>query len=133
MSRAGVAERGFTLIELLVVLTIAALLMAVALPRVGTLLRPDIDRTTRKVALAIRDQRSTAMRTGLMVTVTGPSVVPLLPSGTELAEDGFGEQGLLFFPNGTSTGGRVVLAAADGKRAITVDWLTGRVVVGPAS
>ena len=34
MSRAGAAERGFTLIELLVVLTIAALLTAVALPRV---------------------------------------------------------------------------------------------------
>ena len=30
-------------------------------------------------------------------------------------------------------GGRVVLAAYDGKRAITVDWLTGRVVVSPAS
>ncbi len=132
MSRAGAAERGFTLLELLAVLTIAALLVAVALPKVGTLLRPDIDRTTRKVALAIRDQRSTAMRTGLMVTVRDSAVLPLLPNGTELAGDGFGEQGLIFFPNGTSTGGRLVLAAADGRRAIDVDWLTGRVVVGPA-
>ncbi len=130
MSRAGKGERGFTLIELLVVLTIGALLVSVALPRVGTLLRPDIDRTTRSVALAVRDQRSTAMRTGLMVTLSGASLLPLLPRGTEIQEDGFGDPGLLFFPNGTSSGGRLVLAAADGRRAVNVDWLTGRVTVG---
>jgi len=132
MSRAGAGERGFTLIELLVVLTIAALLVSVALPRVGTLLRPDIDRTTRTVALAVRDQRSTAMRTGLMVTLSGATLLPMLPRGTVIAEDGFGEQGLQFFPNGTSSGGRLVLAAADGRRAVNVDWLTGRVTVGAA-
>jgi general secretion pathway protein H len=130
MSRAGAGERGFTLIELLVVLTIAALLVSVALPRVGTLMRPDIDRTTRSVALAVRDQRSTAMRTGTITTVTGAALQPMLPRGTEILEDGFGERGLLFFPNGTSSGGRMVLAAADGHRAVDVDWLTGRVSVG---
>ena len=104
MSRAGAADRGFTLIELLVVLTIVALLASVALPQVRTLLRPDIDRTSRTVALAIRDQRSTAMRTGTMADVTAAAIAPLLPNGTELAEDGLGAGGLKFFPNGTSTG-----------------------------
>ena len=132
MSTAGAAERGFTLIELLVVLTIGALMAAVALPRVSTLLRPDIDRTTRRVALAIRDQRSTAMRTGYTVSVTDPTVLPLLPDGTKLADVAFGERGLVFFPNGTSTGGTLVLEASDGRRAVNVDWLTGRVTVGPA-
>ena len=129
MLRAGAADRGFTLIELLVVLTIVALLASVALPQVRTLLRPDIDRTSRTVALAIRDQRSTAMRTGMMADVTAAAIAPLLPNGTELAEDGLGAGGLKFFPNGTSTGGRVVLAAVDGRRAVNVDWLTGRVTV----
>ena len=129
MSRAGAAEQGFTLLELLVVLTVMALLAAVALPRVGTLLRPSIDRTSRQVALAIRDQRSTAMRTGMLAPVSAAAIVPLLPRGTEIEQDGFGESGLLFFPNGTSTGGRLVLAAADGRRAVAVDWLTGRVTV----
>jgi general secretion pathway protein H len=132
MSRAGAGEGGFTLIELLVVLTIGALLVSVALPRVGTLLRPDIDRTARSVALAVRDQRSAAMRSGLLVTLTGAALLPMLPRGTEIQEDGFGEQGLMFFPNGTSSGGRIVLAAADGRRSVYVDWLTGRVTVGAA-
>ena len=129
MSRAGAAEQGFTLLELLVVLTVVALLAGVALPQVRTLLRPDIDRTTREVALAIRDQRSLAMRSGNAAVVTAAAIVPLLPRGTEVVEDGLGNDGLLFFPNGTSTGGRVVLGAPDGRRAVNVDWLTGRVTV----
>jgi general secretion pathway protein H len=129
MSRAGAAERGFTLFELLVVLTIVALLAGVALPQVRSLLRPDIDRTSRAVALAVRDQRSAAMRTGSMAAVSPSAILPLLPSGTELIAEGLGEAGLVFFPNGTSTGGRLMLMASDGQRAVDVDWLTGRVTV----
>ena len=50
------------------------------------------------MALAIRDQRSTAMRTGYTVSVTDPTVLPLLPDGTKLADVAFGERGLVFFP-----------------------------------
>jgi general secretion pathway protein H len=129
MSRAGAAERGFTLLELLVVLTLVALLAGVALPSVRNLLRPDIDRTSRAVALMIRDQRSFAMRTGTLAAVNEAAIGPLLPRGTAIESANLGVDGLLFFPNGASTGGGVVLAAWDGRRAVNVDWLTGRVSI----
>ena len=69
------------------------------------------------------------MRTGMMAPVTAATIVSLLPNGTKLEQTGFVESGLFFFPNGTSTGGQVVLAAVDGRRAVNVDWLTGRVTV----
>jgi general secretion pathway protein H len=129
MSRAGAAERGFTLLELLVVLTLVSLLAAVALPSVRNLLRPDIDRTSRAVALMIRDQRSLAMRTGALAAVNEAAIGPLLPQGTAIESANLGVDGLLFFPNGASTGGGVVLAGWDGRRAVNVDWLTGRVSI----
>lgn len=131
MSRAGPGEQGFTLVELLVVLVILALGVGVALPRLSGLLGPDIDRTTREVALALRDQRTKAMRTGRIVLLTADDLRPLLPAGTVIDEDGMGEPGLAFLPTGATSGGRVVLAASDGRRAVEVDWLTGRVTVEP--
>ena len=87
MSRAGAGERGFTLIELLVVLTIGAAGVggaAAGRDPAAARHRPH----DPEVALAIRDQRSTAMRTGLMTTVTAAAIVPMLPRGTEIQEDG---------------------------------------------
>lgn len=134
MSRAGAAERritqgGFTLVELLVTLTLLALMAAVALPNLNSLLRPDIDETTRRVALSIRDHRTAAMRSGKLVNLTAERLQPLLPAGTAIVSNELGERGLIFLPTGGSTGGRIVLAASDGRRAVSIDWLTGRVSV----
>lgn len=129
MSRAGAAERGFTLIELLAVLVLVALLAGMALPRLQTMLSPSIERTTRQVALAVRDQRTAAMLSGRMVTLSPEALAQLLPAGAVIEQAVPEDAAILFFPNGTSTGGRLVVAARGGKRAIDVDWLTGRVSV----
>lgn len=132
MSRAGAAERGFTLVELLVVLALAALLAGVALPRLRSMLEPSVERTTRRVALAVRDRRTAAMLSGRMVALSTADVARLLPAGSVLEGPGGDRQppSIVFFPNGTSTGGRLVVAARDGRRAaVAVDWLTGRVTV----
>jgi general secretion pathway protein H len=133
MSRAGAAERGFTLLELLVVLTLVALLAGVALPRLQTMLTPSFERTARRVALAVRDQRTQAILSGRLVSVSPAQMALLLPAGTQIVDAPPEESAILFFPNGTSTGGRIVLAARDGRRAaVAVDWLTGQVSVGAA-
>lgn len=129
MSRAGAAERGFTLIELLVALTIVALAAALVAPQFGRLARPDIDRTARQVALAVREVRTEAQRTGRVLAVAPDGLAPLLPTGTRLEAVEPGGSGPVFFPTGASSGGRLVLAAADGRRAVAVDWLTGQVAV----
>jgi general secretion pathway protein H len=129
MSRAGAADAGFTLIELLVVLTLVALLGAMAMPRLQTMLAPSIERTTRRVALAVREQRTVAMLSGRLVTLDPAALTSILPAGT-VVEEAFPEDaGILFMPDGTSSGGRIVLAARGTRRAIDVDWLTGRVTV----
>lgn len=129
MSRAGAGDAGFTLIELLVVLTLVALLGAMALPRIQTMLTPSLERTTRRVALAVREQRTIAMLSGRLVTVDPEALTPLLPAGTVVEEAVPKDAGILFMPDGTSSGGRIVLAARGTRRAVEVDWLTGRVTM----
>ncbi len=51
--------------------------------------------------------------------------VTLYTAQSEITQDKNGA--IRFFPDGSSTGGRVTLAAGERKYLIDVDWLTGRV------
>jgi len=51
----------------------------------------------------------------------------LFTAQSELVRDQTGS--IRFFPDGSSTGGRVTLAAGDSKLAVDVDWVTGRVTL----
>jgi general secretion pathway protein H len=143
-----IAQHGFTLIEMLVVLTIAALIVGLALPRLtGAEEKATLRTAAHQIAAALRNTRSLAMtkgRTEAFVVDTangayraGPTVAPgRLPRGVQLAlvtvtadRDSASQGRIQFFADGSSTGGGVLLATGKIRGQVLVDWLTGRVSI----
>jgi len=141
------ARAGFTLMELLVVLALMALLTGLAAPR----LRPDapnLSLEARAMAGGLRATRSTALRANderlFLVDLAGrrygsPPQWTAVGLGVALETYAAAEEGgrdtaaIRFFPDGSSTGGRITLSAGGRTAAITVDWLSGAVVIDERS
>lgn len=142
--------RGFTLLELLVVLAIATLLLAVT-PPLLTAAIPAVETKAgaRRITSALRLAREEAIRSGREAAfvldveahtfrIDGPYRPARLPAGLELelmaAEREMQSEtvgGVRFFPDGSSTGGRVIVKRGDSGWQIGVSWLTGRVELAP--
>lgn len=137
---------GFTLIEIIVVLVIAAAAAAVVAPNLGgALTRNQQTAAVREIASGLRYTRSHAMASGrpaeFWLDVNGhqynagdrpkPRSLPdsvkltLVTALSQAAPDGRGF--IRFFPDGSSTGGKVILEAAGQRRQVEVLWLTGYV------
>lgn len=139
---------GFTMIELLLVLLLLGLVYALVAPgltegSVGL----EMKAATRQLAAGLRKARTTAVteRRDALVTldvegrafsVTGDPKIYALPERMELAlftaqseqvQDKVGA--IRFFPDGTSTGGRITIGFGESKQHIDVDWVTGRVTI----
>jgi general secretion pathway protein H len=148
MSRAGESRwSGFTLVELLVVLAVLGLALALVAP-VGRSPWSGVAARSgaETVAAALREARSEAIARNreavLLVDLDahelrldgGPPVsldhdlALALVTGTEEVL-GAGAGQIRFFPDGTSTGGRVTVAAGKKRLDVLVDWITGRVRV----
>ena len=142
------AEDGFTLFELLVVLAVIALAAALVAPMFGTGTSPgEIRALTREVAAELNLARSTAIRTGaevaFVVDVETPSFrvgrdapSKTLPSDIVLDLKTARSQridkskaAILFYPDGSATGGRLRLEREGVGATVRVEWLTGRVEV----
>ena len=140
--------RGFTLFELLLVLLLLGLLYGLALPLIGAgSTGVDMKAASRQLAAGLRKTRSIAVTEqreavltldveGRMFSLTGDPKSYSLPrqldfslftAQSELVREKTG--GIRFFPDGTSTGGRVTVSAGDSSQTVNVDWVTGKVAV----
>ncbi len=141
-------QGGFTLIELLVVLLIMGALITLA-PAAFHRIVPGLEMKTaaREVAGALREARGQAIRDNRETAVLfdterklyrlGPGArdrelsaaleVSLVTAASEQLDPARGR--IRFFPDGTSTGGRVTISRDERKFDITVDWLTGLVAI----
>lgn len=150
MSRAGSSRaiRGFTLMEMMLVLALATALVTLVVPNLGPLItRAQLYSAARDIASALRYVRGQALVQGRSTEfelavrdhwyrISGRKKSYPLPAAielglytaeTETVDEGTGR--IRFFPDGSSTGGRVVLQANAIKRQITVNWLTGEVLL----
>ena len=146
---AAAGSAGFTLLELMVVIAVAALAAALVIPRLTTpSAATDAARASRLIAAALRETRDQAIfandRTAFILDVerrafrAGNRPAAALPTSVDISlgtaeslvtDDGKGE--ILFYPDGSSTGGQILVepATRSGGDAyeVRVDWLTGRI------
>jgi general secretion pathway protein H len=138
---------GFTLVELMVVLVIAALLMAL----VGTSISRSVSGTemrnaakklasslryTRTHAILVKSEQVFLVDTENRVYTAPKRAAVELPEGmkvqlttarSELTSENVG--GIRFYPDGGSTGGRVLLEANGRVYRVNVAWLTGEATI----
>ena len=141
---------GFTLIEMLVVLVILGLTVALIVSR-GPARSTGFDMraTAGDIAQQLRLARSEAIATDRLTRFTldtadrryetngvaGPLLPPEVAVAMTTVTGGKPRPlgAITFTPDGSSSGGRVVLVAGPNTVAIIVDWLTGRVSVTNAA
>ena len=140
-------EEGFTLVEMLVVLGLVALLLAVSLPySTSSGEGRKLDAAAQIIAAKLREtqisslsgnrERSLTLDIGKgMLVQTGPDRTFELPKGIALSIVTSGNEILddagafRFFPDGGSSGGKIILTKGDNRREIAINWLTGEIVV----
>lgn len=142
---------GFSLLELMVVLAIAALVMAVTPPLLSRAMPGlQLKSNVREVAAAMRQARERAVATrsetllvmDLEQRTLGIEGLPrrlnfadefeisLVSARDEMQDETQGA--IRFYPDGSSTGGRISLKYADQIYDVDLDWLTGRVSIAQA-
>lgn len=138
---------GFTLLELLAVLSIMALVAAVVVPSLGGGAAVEVRSAARSLASGLRQTRNRALndnRSAILALdvanrefrLPGEQRVHRLPERVHIVlftarSEQLSEQGgaIRFFPDGSSTGGRITLSIDSLRYLVNVDWLTGRVKV----
>jgi len=140
------SARGFTLLELLVVLAIVMVVVGVAAPILSSGL-PGTDLRSGMLAISsgLREAQSQAMAENKEIAFTLnvdekwfaigkkgraehiPERLRLSFLTTRSERLNRATANIRFYPDGSSTGGRIELESGDRNAVVTVDWLTGRV------
>lgn len=142
-NNSSVSNRGFTLLETLVVLVILGLTLAMVVPAVSRGLGASLNDVARDVHIALRQARADAVGGQRSVAFvldlgsheyrTARGAVKKIPRDFELhvrtaeREMQGKKAGIRFYPDGSSSGGRVGISEAADYVWLEVDWLTGRV------
>lgn len=140
-------DGGFTLVETLVVLGLVALLLVVSLPystSSGEARKLDAAaqiiaaklRETQTASLSSNRERSLTLDIGKgMLVQTGPDKIFKLPKGIALSiitsdNEILDDTGAFrFFPDGGSSGGKIILSKGGNRREIAISWLTGGIII----
>ena len=143
---------GFSMLELLLVLVLLVLAYGLATPVIANLSGAgDLKASARTIASALKRTRSLAiaarketpltfnLETRTLTLAGDPAPLQLPPKldlqlytvEKELTSDKIAA--IRFYPDGSSTGGRVTVGKDDRKFEIDVDWLTGRVHINQSA
>lgn len=140
-------KRGFTLIELLLVIVIIVMSVSVVVSNIGSGNQTALlNGAVREIASALRFTRGHALTQGKESSfifnlqentyqVSDRDKVYKLSSDIDITLDIAQSQvsettgGIRFFPDGSSTGGRITLELEENKRQLDINWLTGQVVI----
>ena len=113
-------EAGFTIIEMVVVLTLLAFAYALAAPAISIWFDgPRLDNAVAQVITSLREARARA------ITTSRENVFTLSADEDGITYSQSGD--LTFFTDGSSSGARITLKSDKQSRAITIDWLTGKI------
>lgn len=136
------AQPGFTLIEVLVVLAIVGMAMALMVPAINRGIGQSLDEVAGELRVGLRKARAdaAARQQSVSYVVNLRDAAYQKGAGMQALPDGMtlrasvassevrGQQaGIRFYPDGSSTGGRIGLLEGERRVWIEVDWLTGRV------
>ena len=141
-------QSGFTLLEIIAVLVIGgiiyALLLGTPFGRAGS---GDLKHAARSLASGLRQAQTLAIssRRDAQFTldletrefkvadsdvhkVSDKVDLKLFTAQSEVQNERIGS--IRFYPDGSSTGGRITVSSGERKYLVDVDWITGRVTIG---
>ena len=135
MSATGNSEAGYTLIETLVVMGLVALITAISFPVLERLMAQASFRESAAIVVAeLRVAHAAALHASVPVTFNvaaegdrfgiNNNLTHALPDGVTIRMQGSSET--LFFPDGSSSGGVIMLTGAQREMRLRIDEVTGQ-------